>query len=55
MVDSFSVENKTFIIVAELLKLLPQLDVDLSNIKKNFYLLKNFVMNGLFLSIVITR
>ena len=45
MVDSFSVENKTFLIVAELLKLLPQLDVDLNNVKK-FYFLKNIVMDA---------
>ena len=45
MVDNFYVEYKTFIIVAELLKLLPQLDLGLPYTEKYFFL-KDVVING---------
>ena len=42
MVDYFSVEYKTFIIVAELLKIVPQVDLSLSYIEK--YVVINVVI-----------
>ena len=38
MVDYFSVEYKTFIIVAELLQILPQVDIGLSYVQEYFFL-----------------
>ena len=55
MVYPFSVKYKTLIILAELLKILPQVDIGLSYIGKYFCLKKNVAKNGCQTSTIFAR